>query len=57
MVPHDIKRGGFPDEQAAVQAFANWFVAQDEPFQREHLTNLRDDVLDAVFCGAWAATA
>jgi len=48
-VPRDIKRGGYPTEQAAIEAFAEWFTAQDEPFQRQHLTNLRDDVLTALF--------
>jgi|TARA_Y100000289_G_C3873948_1_gene125022 hypothetical protein len=48
-VPHDIKRGGYPTLQAAINAFADWFTAQDEPFRREHLTNLRDDVVGALF--------
>ena len=48
-VPNDIKIGGYATEQAAIDAFADWFVAQDEQFKREHIHQLRDDVLECVF--------
>ena len=47
-VPRNIKRGGYPTEQSAIEAFAEWFTRQDAQFHRDHIDNLRDDVLKFV---------
>ena len=47
-VPRDIKRGGYPTELAAIGAFAEWFCAQGDDFIKDHIDNLRDDVLQRV---------
>ena len=49
-IPRTIKRGGYPSEQSALEAFVDWFKAQDRHFQREHIGDLRNDVFTAVLC-------
>ncbi len=48
-VPRDIRRGGYPTEQAAIEALAQWFTAQSNAFVEEYITKLRDDVVAALF--------
>lgn len=47
-VPNEFYGKGFKDESEAIRAFVDWFVKQDDDFQREHIQNLRNDIFALV---------